>query len=161
MYHYTSRSGEMISYAGSFSNNDELKHYFDHMLKEEKGHYLLAKEDLKALNGEVSEAIPQTVTDFHSKWFGLSDNIYAYLGAIYVFENIAKYLQVEGQALFDTLGLTKTQRRWIAVHLQADLEHGAEIAELCGRYFAQNPESFLHGGKVMCDSWINVFTQYD
>jgi hypothetical protein len=161
MYHYTAKSSEMISYAGKLSHNDELKHYFDHMLKEEKGHYLLAKEDLKALDGEVSVAIPQTVTDFHSKWFSLSDNIYAYLGALYVFENIAKYVQIEGQALFDALGLTKTQKRWVAVHLQADLEHGAEIAELCGRYFAQNPESCLHGGKVMCDAWINVFTQYD
>jgi hypothetical protein len=159
MYHYTERSGEMISYAGKFAHTDELKHFFDYMLKEEKGHYLLAKEDLKALGGEVSETIPHTVSDFHSKWFSLSDNIYAYLGAIYVFENIAKHLHVEGKALFDLLGLTKTQKRWIAVHLEADLDHGAEIAELCERYTAQNPEACSHGGRVMCDAWINVFTQ--
>lgn len=160
MYHYTARSSEMISKAGEFAHDDKLKSFFSYILKEEKGHYLLAKEDLKALGGEVSESVPQTVTDFHHKWFDLSDNIYAYLGAIYVFENIAKQVQVECKALYDQLGLTKTQRRWLAVHLEADLEHGAEIAKLCKPYVDQNSDSFLHGGRVMCDAWINVFTQY-
>lgn len=160
MFHYTARSGEMISHAGKVSHDEVLKEFFGHMLSEEKGHYLLAKEDLKALGDDISEDIPPAVISFHKRWFNLGDNIYPYLGAVYVFENIAKHIQVEGRQLFERLSLTKKQRRWIAVHLEADLDHGNEIIEICRHYYHLDPPSFLAGGKVMCDSWINVFTGF-
>lgn len=160
MYHYTSKSGQMIQLAESRAHNEELKAFFAHMLAEEQSHYLLAKQDLKALGQEVSSEVPQTVQEFHANWHALGDTIYPYLGAIYVFENIAKYIQIEGKALYEKLGLTKKQRRWVAVHLEADLEHGEEIKALCSGYFDQDSSSCLKGGKVMCDSWINVFTTH-
>ena len=160
MYHYTARSGEMIQHAGSKAHDEELAQFFKYMCNEEQGHYLLAKEDLKELGGEVSEEIPQSVQDFHHTWFSLGDTIYAYLGAIYVFENIAKHVQKEGKDLFARLNLNKKQRRWVAVHLEADLVHGDEIIDLCSRYFDNNPSACLEGGRAMCNCWINVFTHF-
>lgn len=160
MYHYTARSGEMINHVGNMAYDDELIKYFKHMLSEEKAHYILAREDLKELGGDTSEEIPQSVKDFHQCWFNLGDTIYPYLGAIYVFENIAKHIQSEGKELHERLGLNKKQRRWITVHLEADLQHGEEIIDICVKYFAKNPASCVAGGKAMCDSWINVFTNF-
>lgn len=161
MYHYTARSGEMIAYAGNKAHDDVLKDFFGYMLSEEKGHYLLAKEDLKGLGDNVSEEIPESVKNFHSNWFGLGDTIYPYLGAIYVFENIAKHIQLEGRAFFERLDLDKKQRRWLAVHLEADLTHGDRIIELCAHYFNKDPKACLEGGKTMCASWIGVFTDFE
>lgn len=160
MFHYTGRSGEMIQHAGNLAHDDVLKAFFTRMVSEEKGHYILAQEDLRALGGDVSETIPQSVLDFHHNWFNLGDTIYAYLGAIYVFENIAKHLQQEGVDMFARLNLNKKQRRWVAVHLEADLMHGEEIIALCAQYYDQDQAACLKGGEVMCRSWINVFTQF-
>lgn len=159
MYHYTSRSGEMIQHAANTAHDEDLRKFFQHMLSEEKSHYILAREDLKELGGEVSETVPSAVQEFHTRWFGLGTTVYAYLGAIYVFENIAKHLQTEGQAMFDRLNLNKKQRRWSAVHLEADLVHGDEIIAICSQYFDENPSACLEGGRMMCESWINVFTR--
>lgn len=161
MYHYTGRSAEMIASAGKLAHTHELRTFFDYMLKEEKPHYLLAQKDLEALGDTVSDSIPKTVTEFHNQWFNLGDDIHTYLGAIYVFENIAKNVRPESEALFKRLNLTNKQRRWLAVHLEADLEHGSEITKLCGRYFNEKPDAFIQGGNVMCDAWIAVFTEYD
>lgn len=161
MYHYTSRSGEMIKHGENIAGDAELKKFFGFMLSEEKGHYLLAKEDLKGLGEEVSKEAPQSVKAFHEQWFNLSNSVFSYLGAIYVFENIAKHVQMEGKAMFDKLGLTNKQRRWLAVHLEADLKHGDEIIEVASHYFKQDPDAFLKGGEVMCDCWIRVFTDLE
>ncbi|MDD2723197.1 MAG: iron-containing redox enzyme family protein [Methylovulum sp.] len=161
MYHYTARSGEMIRHAGNIAHNEELKKYFNHMVSEEQAHYILAREDLRELGDDVSEAIPQSVKNFHARWFNLGDNIYPYLGAVYVFENIAKHLQMEGNVFFERLGLNKKQKRWVAIHLEADLIHGEEIIDLCSRYFDNNPVACLEGGKMMCGSWISVFTDFN
>ncbi len=160
MYHYTSLSAEMIKYVGDLAKDQELKDYFHHMYKEEKNHYLLAAEDLSQLGSKVSKEKPQTVLDFHNMWFSLDKEVYGYLGAICVFENIAQHIQTEGKELYEKLGLTKGQRRWVAVHLEADLEHGQEINEVCAKYVGRNPEAVLKGGRAMCDSWINVFTSF-
>jgi hypothetical protein len=158
MYHYTAQSEKMISHARDLSPNDELHHYLDHMVKEEHGHYILAREDLKELGEKVSNDIHPIIQDFHTKWFQLGENVYSYLGAIYVFENIAKYVQTEGKSLYDKLGINKKQRRWLSVHLEADLSHGDEIIEIAQKYVHKNPEEFLRGGNAMCTCWINVFT---
>jgi hypothetical protein len=158
MYHYTSRSGEMISHAGNIAHDDNLKNYFQHMFLEENNHYILAREDLKELGGDVSVEVPPAVKRFHANWLGMGDTIYPYLGAIYVFENIAKYLQIEGQIFYERLELSKKQRRWVTIHMEADLVHGEEIIELCQQYIDNDPNAFVEGGKMMCDSWISVFT---
>jgi hypothetical protein len=161
MYHYTGKSGEMIRHAGTLAHTEELKTYFVHMFSEEKAHYILAREDLKELGGDVSEEMPRSVKNFHARWFNLGNTIYPYLGAIYVFENIAKHLQTEGKVFFERLGLNKKQKRWVAIHLEADLVHGEEIIALCSRYFNENPLACLEGGKMMCESWIGVFTDFN
>ncbi|MFZ2450823.1 MAG: iron-containing redox enzyme family protein [Methylovulum miyakonense] len=161
MYHYTARSGEMISHAGNIAHDGYLKDYFKHMFKEEKAHYILAREDLRELGGDVSEDIPQSVKNFHANWLSLGDSIYPYLGAVYVFENIAKYLQVEGKLFYERLDLSKKQRRWVDIHMEADLVHGQEIIEVCSRYFDDDPLACIEGARMMCDSWIGVFTDVD
>jgi heme oxygenase len=141
MYHYTKGSWEKLTKIASVSHNEELKEYFQHMAKEERGHYILAQEDLRELGREVSSEECKEVTEFNTDWYNLAEKgVYGYLGALYVFENVAKHLPQEGKAMLARLNLKKTQARWISVHLEADLEHGQEIAEICTKYAADNPQ---------------------
>lgn len=158
MYHYTKGSGDKFKKIASVSHNDELKEYFLHVAKEERGHYLLAQEDLRELGREVSSEECKEVTVFNTNWYNLAEKgVYGYLGALYVFENVAKYLQQEGKAMLARLNLKKTQARWISVHLEADLEHGQEVAEMCAKYGDDNPQAVLYGADIMHQSWVNVF----
>ena len=158
MYHYTSGSETMLKDAANCSENSEIKEFLNHMAKEERGHYIIAREDLKALGHDVSETPPGVVYEFRKNWQELSKKgVFGYLGAIYVFENVAKYLQKEGREMLQRLNLTKVQSRWIAVHLEADLEHGEEIKEICDKFQHENPEEMQRGANIMYASWVNVF----
>ena len=158
MYHYTKDSGNKLGKAASVAHTDELKDYFLHMAKDERGHYLLAQEDLRELGREVSPQECEEVIEFNANWQKLAEKgVYGYLGTLYVFENVAKYLQKEGKAMLGRMNLKKTQARWISVHLEADLDHGQEISDICAKYAADDPEAVLYGADIMRKSWVNVF----
>jgi len=159
MYHYTKGSGDKLKEIAPLAHNEELKKYFLHMAKEERGHYLLAQEDLRELGREVSTQECKEVTEFNTNWRNLAEKaVYGYLGACYVFENVAKHFQEEGpEAFLKRMNLKKTQARWVLVHKEADLEHGQEIQEICAKYGTENPRAVLYGAEVMYKAWVNVF----
>ncbi len=161
MYHYTMYSEDKLRTAADSSHTEELVEYFNHMAKEERGHYILAREDLKELGEEVSDYnIPMAVVNFNNEWDKLGKyGSFGYLGAVFVFENVAKHLQQEGGQMLAKLNLGKTQCRWVAVHLEADLEHGEEIREMCEKYVAEGSDKIIAGAKIMHKSWLEVFTE--
>lgn len=159
MYYYTLPSEETLLRASEVSETEDLREYFKHMAKEERGHYVLAQEDLRALDTEPSAETPKEITAFTDTVDEiLGQSIYAYLGAIYLFENIAKHLQEEGRAFLAGLDLNKKQTRWLSVHLEADLEHGEEIKEACEKHIAHADE-ILAGANKIYGPWSDVFSE--
>src|SRR5262245_1954606 len=94
MYHYTRGSGAKIRQVHDASDAEDVRAVFGDLESEETEHYRLAEADLAALGGCVSSAAPPAVVAFDRAWRGLSAQGYcAYLGAAYVFENIARHIQ--------------------------------------------------------------------
>jgi heme oxygenase len=159
MYHFTLPSEAVLKRAAELSHTKELREYFLHMAKEERGHYVLAQEDLRGFGLEPSKETPEemiilskAVDELHAR-----DNICAYLGAIFLCENVAKHLQKEGREMLQKLDLNKKQSRWVAVHLEADLEHGEEIKEICGKYVDTYGHDIIDGAKTIYKPWLNLF----
>lgn len=162
MYHYTYRSEEKLCIAAEHSENEELKSFFLEMSHEERGHYLIAKADLNVFGDDISddEPRPDVVERFDKVWDELyPPNTNGYLGALFVFENIAAHAEPSVRRMIDRLELTKIQARWLWVHLEADQEHGREVAAMCEQYIERDPDAMLAGAQKCCDAWIDVFTE--
>jgi len=158
MYHYTKGSATKIQDVVKASHHEDVTAFFERLEGEEDSHYKLAEADLKAMGLGVESEPPPAVMRFNASWRELSSlGCYAYLGAVYVFENIAQHLQGSGRNPLDRLGLDRKQTRWMRVHLEVDLEHGAAVAELCQRYFAVDPELMLRGARMAAHAWLDVF----
>lgn len=159
MYHYTRYSADHLELAASLSQNEELKEYFKHMVKEEAGHYIVAKVDLKDGYGlEPTDATPQVVLIINQMWQDLktSKTANGYLGMLYVFENVAKHLGKDVIAFIERLQLEKLQRRWISVHAEADLEHGEEAEEMVLKYMEDDPELLMDSARKAAALWMDL-----
>ncbi|MES2985292.1 MAG: iron-containing redox enzyme family protein [Pseudomonadota bacterium] len=159
MYHYTYRAEEQLTHARDLCSDPELFKYFDIMAKEERGHYLLAKKDFEEFGGNVETTErPASVKNFQDYWYALgTDNVNEFVGAMYVFENVASALAREIIDMMKRLELTKRQSRWLRVHLEADVGHGDEALQMCEKYVGDNPEAMLRAAEYGTEEWAAVF----
>jgi hypothetical protein len=159
MYFYTLKSEDLLKFAAEKAPTEKMKSYFNHMAKEERGHYILAQEDLRAFGEEVdfTADLPNEVKVFHDYWYSEgSKNPYAFLGILYVCENISGYLKENAISTLGKLNLTKKQSRWISVHLDADDSHGRDTSELVDEYFLENAQAITEAAKKMCVLWVDI-----
>jgi hypothetical protein len=158
MYHYTLKSGDKLSEAARNAPNPELKDFFDHMFREERLHYVLAEQDLKGFDLKPDyNNTPKAVEDFNNFWASMAKSHFnAYLGALYVFENIADKVADDVKAMLQRLGVNEKQRRWLSIHVEADVEHGEGISDLLKKYLNDNPEAAVSAAKEAKDKWVAV-----
>jgi hypothetical protein len=160
MYHYTRGSGAKIRQVYDCAETEDVRAVFADLESDETEHYRLAERDLEALGGQVSCTPPPAVVAFDAAWRALAAQGYcAYLGAAYVFENIGRHLEPTSRAALERLALDRTQTRWVRVHMEADLEHGAAVAALCRTHFERNPDAMLTGARSAGEAWLGVFSE--
>lgn len=158
MYHYTKKSGARLEWAAEHSPHEDLRAFFTKLAKEEAGHYRLAEADLKALGKTLqSDEPPAQVRDFERFWEGLGTQRFCgYLGALYVLENVGEHMQQAALGSLGMLPLKKEQVRFIMVHLQDDVEHGARTAALCEKYASVDGEAMLAGAEQASHFWASM-----
>jgi hypothetical protein len=157
MYHYTLTSGVKLKTLAKTSPTQDLRDYFNHMYLEERNHYMLAQQDLKGFGLTPTKETPQTVQDFNNFWESLADkNIAAYLAALYIFENVAEQAGSEVKEMLQRLSIEKNQRRWLSIHVEVDISHGAEIKEVLEKYLANDFDAAVDAAREASDRWIAV-----
>ncbi|MDY7224924.1 iron-containing redox enzyme family protein [Hyalangium rubrum] len=157
MYHYTSRSGDRLRLAASRATLPELKSFFAELASDEQEHYRLAKADLAAFGRTPSAGTPLEVADFHAFWEAIgAERQLAFLGALIVLEGVARHLQGGARQALGQLGLQRGQSRFILVHLDADLEHGARARALCQQLGQGQAEVLLEGARRAADFWVII-----
>jgi hypothetical protein len=155
MYHYTLKSGERLRLAAARATHPELKAFFTELAREEQEHYRLASADLAAFGRTPSSGAPQEVSSFHAFWEAIpAERQLAFLGALIVLEGVAHHLQSEAHRALGRLGLQRGQARFLLIHLDADLEHGARARELCERIAGGEPEPLFEGARKAADFWV-------
>ena len=96
-------------------------------------------------------------SDFHAFWEGIRpERQLAFLGALRVLEGVARHLGGEARQGLGRLGLERTKARFILVHLDVDLEHGARAQALCAALGAGHPEQLLEGARRAADFWVAI-----
>jgi hypothetical protein len=159
MYHYTYHAEEQLIHAANCCENPELKSYFKEMAHEERGHYLIAKRDYEEFGLNVEDsAPPPSVQSFRDYWYRLGqNNVNEFVGAMYVFENVAMAVGKDIRDMIARLNLTKKQARWLWVHLEADIGHGNEAWEMCSKYAQDNPQALYVAAEEGAREWMDVF----
>lgn len=158
MYYYTLGSEPKGKESAENSNSEDLKEFFLHMAKEERGHYILAQKDLEAfgLTIDTSKPEPDVITAYNNWWSKNYDNTLKHLAALYVFENIAEHLAQDVIEKLKEFDLSKKQTRWVFVHAEADDEHGDEVAEIAAKYFSYNKELMLQAAEEAANLWFEI-----
>ena len=160
MYHYTKNTGYKAQEASENVQSKELQEFFKAFVAEEDWHYKLARDDLRAMGLQVSETSPKEVVAFDEFWESLKDkNENWYLGALYVFENIARYVAKDVREFIERHDLSKAQSRWLAEHAEADIEHGEQVAQLVEKYVGNNPEAAIESSKQASELWVNIMRE--
>lgn len=161
MYHYTLNSGERLEFAASKAETAELRAFYGHLAEDEESHYVLAQADLREFGEEVDPGNPPLpVKRFHEYWQSLASGpSAAWLGVLYVAENIAKYVTVPVLELFPKLDLNKANTRWLRVHAEVDLEHGAEVQEMCAHYMDKYEHEITDAAAKMSQFWIEIMQE--
>lgn len=160
MYHYTLNSGERLEFAAANASG-ELKDFYTHLADDEESHFLLAEADLR----EFGEAVdpdhpPAPVRRFHEYWQSLAAvHPCAWLGVLYVAENIAKFAEGSVLDMFPKLQLTKAQTRWLRVHAEVDLEHGAEVQQMCEPFMAEHGQLITDAARQMGRFWVEIMQE--
>lgn len=157
MYHYTLRSGDRLRLAAERATLPELKAFFAELAADEQSHYQLAKADLAAFGRTPSDATPREVSAFHAFWEGIpAERQLSFLGALYVLEGVARHLGGDTRQGLGRLGLDRTRARFLLVHLDVDVEHGARAQALCESLGAHGPEPLLDGARQAADFWVAI-----
>ena len=161
MYHYTLNSGERLQFAAQIAETADLKEFYQELADDEESHYMLAKADLEEFGETVDpDNPPEPVQRFHEYWKSLAgQHASAYLGVLYVAENVAKHVPGKVIDLFPKLQLTKAQTRWLRVHAEVDLEHGAEVQEMCAQYMDNYENVITDAAKKMSQFWIDIMNE--
>ena len=154
-YHYTRASGAQLERAADLAPSEDLRDFFAEMADEERDHFRLAEADLGALGGRIEESRPAAVQRFAEYWSAIGRaNYFEFLGATYVLENLAGRLREGAVSALTALGLSRRQSRFVLTHLEADVEHGERIAELCARYAPDRGPELLAGAEAAVGYWI-------
>ena len=154
-YHYTRASGAQLERTAELAPSEDLREFFTEMADEERDHFRLAEADLVALGSGIEESRPAAVERFAEYWNGIGRaNYFEFLGATYVLENLASRLREGVVASLTALGLSRRQSRFLLTHLEADVEHGERIAELCARYAPERGPELFAGAEAAAGYWI-------
>jgi len=128
MVHYTRGSGARLRWAAERATTPARRGLFAELAREEAGHHRLAEADLAAFGEAPRPEPPALVRDFDASWRA-GDEL-TWLGALFALESVAGHLGADARASLGRLGLRREQARFVLVHLDADLEHGAATAAL-------------------------------
>ena len=159
MYHYTIVSEAQLREAAVPFVSDELQAFYIDLAKEESGHFLLAKADLKDLGYKVDPATPEIVERYNVHWSDFTpETSLEYLAACAVIENVVGHLEEEGRNLIQRLDVSKRQTRWLRTHFEADVEHGRSSLECAQRHFSEDTyEIMIEGARRDCTLWTELF----
>lgn len=155
MVHYTRGSGERLRHAAARAEDPGLAAFFERLAREEAGHYRLAEADLAAFGLEAEGDTPAEVTAFHRSWME-SDDPATWLGALYVLESVGGHLGEEAAKNLARLGLGRDQVRFVMVHLEADIEHGASTAEHARRCLERDGARLLDAARAAAAFWVDL-----
>jgi hypothetical protein len=159
MVHYTRGSGERLRHAAARAPSADLAAFFDRLAREEAGHYRLAEADLAAFESAPERSsggdVPAEVTAFHRFWME-SDEPATWLGALYVLESVGGHLGEAAAKNLARLDLGRDQVRFVMVHLEADVEHGATTAEHARRYLDGDGGRLLEAARYAAAFWIGL-----
>jgi Iron-containing redox enzyme len=133
MAHYTRHSGLRLRHAAERTAPGLAHDLFAQLAKEEHGHHLLAEADLATFGVRPDAHEPPSVTAFHDRWMRNEDPG-RWLGALYALERVGAHLQRDAAQNLGRLGLRRDQARFVLVHLDVDVEHGARSAEACATW---------------------------
>jgi hypothetical protein len=161
MYHYTLHSGERLQYAASRAETPDLKAFYQKLADDEESHFRLAEADLAEFGEPVDpENPPDPVQRFHAYWQALGKgHSSAYLGVLYVAENIARFIKTSVIDMFPKIPLTRAQTRFVRVHAEVDLEHGAEVQEMCTHYMDEHESVITDAAAQMARFWVEIMQE--
>lgn len=127
MYHYTLQSQGRLARAAVAATDEPLRAFLEELADEEAQHYRLAEADLRAFGLTPSADKPPSVAAFERAWDELPrDHAAAWVGALLALESVGDHIGPAALPALARLGLSKTQARFVLVHLEADVEHGAK-----------------------------------
>jgi hypothetical protein len=153
-YFYTRRSGEQLSRAALSAPTAQLRSFFETMAREEGWHFHLAERDISGVQAQVLPSPPAAVISFAEYWDSIPpERFFEYLGATFVLENLAGQVATRVRAALDQLGLEPHQTRFLLTHLEADDDHGRQIADLCRAFFPQHRDDILAGARAAARYW--------
>ena len=155
MVHYTRGSGERLRHAAARAEATDLAAFFERLAREEAGHYRLAEADLAAFGLATEGDTPAEVAAFHRFWME-SDDPATWLGALYVLESVGGHLGEEAAKNLARLGLGRDQVRFVMVHLEADVEHGASTAEHARRCLERDSARLLDAARYAAAFWVGL-----
>jgi hypothetical protein len=161
MYHYTLHSGQRLQFAATLAETPELKAFYQKLADDEESHFRLAEADLAEFGVAVDpHSPPDPVQRFHQYWKSLATgHSSAYLGVLYVAENIAKYVKTSVIDMFPKIELNRAQTRFVRVHAEVDLEHGAEVQEMCAHYMDRYEAAITDAAAQMARFWVEIMQE--
>lgn len=155
MVHYTRGSGDRLRHAAARSPSEELRAFFDRLAHEESGHYRLAEADLATFGRAPTGEGPEAVTAFHRSWIE-SDDPATWLGALYALESVGGHLGEDAVTALGRLGLRRDQVRFVMVHLEADVDHGASTADHARRQLAAAGDRLIQAARDAARFWVGL-----
>lgn len=160
MYHYTKHSEDLLLYAQKQFNEPDLIEYFAEQAHEERGHYLLAKHDLKEFDKEPKEHEIASISAYNDYWISIKKaDRYKFLGIQYIVENLARNVAGAIHSMINRLNLERKQATWLLVHLEADISHGDEAAMHVRNARDEQWDTILKGAQDIMPLWLAVFKE--
>lgn len=153
MAHYTRLSGPRLRHAAERTPPGAARDLFAALAKEEHGHHLLAEADLATFGERPDPREPASVKAFHDGWMRAEDPA-RWLGALYALERVGSHLQRDAAQNLGRLGLRRDQARFVLVHLDVDVEHGARSAEACATWLDQ--AAVLDAAREAARFWVGL-----
>ncbi|MEO8704419.1 MAG: iron-containing redox enzyme family protein [Kofleriaceae bacterium] len=155
MFHYTRGSEARLVHAADHAQ-PALQPYFRELAADERSHYRLAEADLATFGQAPSAVAPASIDAFDRAWRDLSTP--GWLGALYALESVAEHIAADAARNLARLDLRKEQARFIFVHLQADVEHGAGAADHVSALPPSEQAAALAAARIAGDFWIALHT---
>jgi hypothetical protein len=157
MYHYTLQSQGRLARAAAAATDDPLRAFLKELADEEAHHYRLAEADLRAFGLTPSPDKPPSVAAFERAWEELPhDHAAAWVGALLALESVGDHIGPAALPALARLGLGKTQARFVLVHLEADVEHGAKCRDHALALAASHPALVLQGARAAAHAWVEM-----
>jgi hypothetical protein len=157
MYHYTLQSQGRLERAAAAASDEGLRAFLEELAREEAQHYRLAEADLRAFGLTPSPDKPPSVAAFERAWEALPhDHAAAWVGALLALESVGEHIGPAALPALARLGLGKTQARFVLVHLEADVEHGAQCRAHALGLAEAHPALVLQGARAAAHAWVEM-----